>query len=106
MKVTVRCGCQTLKKEWSCQDVQAAYRNASSDPKEIPKNQYALGLLPCKSECKSKAKVADTGLHLRKSKALEVISLGITLSLFVQFKFSVFFIAIMEEDLYKCQRIF
>lgn len=83
MKVTVRCGCQTLKKEWSCQDVQAAYRNVSSDPKEIPKNQYALGLLPCNSECKSKAKAVDTGLHLRKSKALEVISFGIALSLFI-----------------------
>lgn len=70
-KVTVRCGCQTLKKEWSCQEVQAAYRNVSSNSKEIPKNQYALGLLPCNSECKGKAKVADTGLHLRKSKALE-----------------------------------
>ena len=46
-KVFVRCKCQTLKKEWFCQDVQAAHRNAGSDPRDIPKNQYGIGLLPC-----------------------------------------------------------
>ena len=46
-KVFVRCKCQTLKKKWFCQDVQAAHRNAGSDPTDIPKNQYGIGLLPC-----------------------------------------------------------
>ncbi|XP_057476794.1 NF-X1-type zinc finger protein NFXL2 isoform X1 [Actinidia eriantha] len=70
-KVTVRCGCQTLKKEWVCQDVQAAYRSAGRDPKDISKNQYGLGLLPCDSNCRSKIKAADTDLQHRKSKVSE-----------------------------------
>ena len=69
----MRCGCQTLKKEWVCQDVQAVYRSASRDPKDISKNQYGLGLLPCDSNCRSKIKVADTDLQHRKSKVSEVI---------------------------------
>ncbi|GMP69411.1 hypothetical protein CsSME_00028685 [Camellia sinensis var. sinensis] len=72
-KVTVRCGCQTLKKEWLCHDVQAAYRSARSDLKDISKNQYGLGLLPCNSGCRSKVKVADTELQHRKSTVLKVI---------------------------------
>lgn len=73
-KVFVRCKCQTLKKEWFCQDVQAAHRNAGSDPRDIPKNQYGIGLLPCNSACKSKVQVVDSELHSRKSKVMEVIS--------------------------------
>lgn len=65
-KVTVRCGCQTLKKEWVCQDVQAAYWGAGTDPKVVPKTQYGLGLLSCDSNCKGKVKVADAELHQRK----------------------------------------
>ncbi|XP_021904144.1 NF-X1-type zinc finger protein NFXL2 isoform X2 [Carica papaya] len=71
-KVTVRCKCQTLKKEWVCQDVQAAYRNAGYDPKDISKNQFGLGLLPCNSDCKSKIQAVESVLQLRKSKEIEV----------------------------------
>ncbi|CAK9171785.1 unnamed protein product, partial [Ilex paraguariensis] len=70
-KVTVRCGCQNLKKEWLCQDVQAAYRNTGYDPKDISKSNYGLSLLPCNSDCKSKVKVPDSELLLRKSKVVE-----------------------------------
>ncbi|XP_061975548.1 NF-X1-type zinc finger protein NFXL2 [Populus nigra] len=70
-KVTVRCQCQTLKKEMPCQEVQEAYHKAGSDPKDISKSHFGLGLLPCNSGCKSKAQVVDQELHLRKSKDLE-----------------------------------
>ncbi|CAK7325863.1 unnamed protein product [Dovyalis caffra] len=70
-KLTVRCQCQTLKKEMPCQEVQAAHRKAGSDPKGISKNHFGLGLLLCNSGCKSKAQVVDQELHLRKSKDLE-----------------------------------
>ncbi|XP_071934502.1 NF-X1-type zinc finger protein NFXL2-like [Coffea arabica] len=66
-KVIVRCGCQTLKKEWSCKDVQEAYRNAGSDPKDVPKTHFGLGLLPCDTDCRSKMKITDSELQLRKS---------------------------------------
>lgn len=61
-----------MKKEWLCNDVQAAYRNAGSDPKDISKNHYGLGLIPCNSGCKSKVQVVDSELQLRKSKVSEV----------------------------------
>ncbi|XP_023752902.1 NF-X1-type zinc finger protein NFXL2 [Lactuca sativa] len=70
-KVIVRCGCQSLKKEWACHQVQATYINNGRDPKDITKNQFGVGLLPCNSECKSKLKVDDPDLHLRKPKAPE-----------------------------------
>ncbi|XP_052185775.1 NF-X1-type zinc finger protein NFXL2 isoform X2 [Diospyros lotus] len=70
-KVTVRCGCQTLKKEWLCQDVQAAYCSAGTDLKDISKNQYGMGFLPCNSDCRSKVKVAEPELQHRKSKIVE-----------------------------------
>ncbi|KAJ6325098.1 hypothetical protein OIU76_012226 [Salix suchowensis] len=70
-KVTVRCQCQTLKKEMPCQEVQAAYHKAGSNPKDVSKSHFGLGLLPCNSGCKSKAQVVDQELHLRKSKDLE-----------------------------------
>ncbi|KAG7999105.1 hypothetical protein I3843_01G290000 [Carya illinoinensis] len=70
-KIFVRCKCQTLKREWLCQDVQAAYRNAGCDPRDIPKNQYGLGLLSCNCDCKSKVEVATSELQLRKSKVVE-----------------------------------
>ena len=73
-KVTVRCKCQTLKKEWICQDVQAAYRDTGYDPKDISKNQFGLGLLPCNSDCKSKIQEVDSALQLHKPKVLEVRS--------------------------------
>jgi hypothetical protein len=56
-----------------CQEVQAAYHKAGSDPKDISKSHFGLGLLPCNSGCKSKAQVVDQELHLRKSKDLEVL---------------------------------
>lgn len=70
-KVTVRCGCQTLKKEWHCLDVQAAYRNIGRDPQDISKNQFGLGLLRCNSDCKSKVQVVDSVLQSRKPKVEE-----------------------------------
>lgn len=73
-KVTVRCGCQSLKKEWLCHNVQAAYRDAGSDPKDVSKNQFGLGLIPCNSDCKSKQKVNDSELQLRRPKSVEVRS--------------------------------
>ncbi|KAF5752574.1 putative nuclear transcription factor X-box binding [Tripterygium wilfordii] len=70
-KVTIRCKCQTLKKEQLCQDVQATYRRAGCDPKDVSKNQFGIGLLPCNSDCKSKVQVVDPELNLRRSKPLE-----------------------------------
>ncbi|EOY17775.1 Sequence-specific DNA binding transcription factor isoform 1 [Theobroma cacao] len=70
-RVTVRCKCQTLKKEWVCQDVQAAYRDTGRDPNDISKNQFGLGLLPCNSNCKSKKQEVDSSLQLRNPKVLE-----------------------------------
>ena len=81
-KVTVRCKCQTLKKEWICQDVQAAYCDTGYDPKDISKNQFGLGLLPCNSDCKSKIQEVDSALQLLKPKVLEVRSFKIELALF------------------------
>jgi len=72
IKVVVRCKCLTLKKEWVCQDVQAAHRATGSDPKEVPKNQFGVGLLPCDSNCKSKLQVAESVLTQRNVKEIEV----------------------------------
>lgn len=66
IKVNVRCACNTLKKEWICQDVLKEYRQSGRDPKQIPKNQYAVGLLACGEDCVKKVKAADSELHLRK----------------------------------------
>lgn len=55
-----------------CHDVQAAYRNSGSDPKDVPKNQYGVGLIPCDDNCKSKVKVPDAELHFRQAKPREV----------------------------------
>lgn len=74
LKVTVRCGCQTLKKEWLCKDVQAAYRKATRDPKDIPKTQYGHGLLPCGSDCKSKVQAVESELSHRKPEVVGVMS--------------------------------
>lgn len=78
-KVTVRCGCQTLKKEWLCKDVQMAYCNDDRDPKEIPRTQFGSGLLPCNSECKNKVSPADSELQFPKFKVPEVITFTCTL---------------------------
>lgn len=73
-KVTVRCGCQTLKKEWLCKDVQAAYRKMDRDPKDISKTQFGYGLLPCGSDCKSKVQVVESELTQRKPEVNGVMS--------------------------------
>ncbi|GKD91457.1 hypothetical protein Tco_1366964, partial [Tanacetum coccineum] len=70
--VIVRCGCQTLKKDWPCHQVQAAYHSSGRDPKDITNNKFGLGILECNSDCKSKIKVDDLELHLQKPKAPEV----------------------------------
>ncbi|CAI0415927.1 unnamed protein product [Linum tenue] len=67
-KVTVRCQCQTLKKEWLCKDVQEAHCVAGSDPKDVSKKHFGLRLLPCNSDCKAKIQVVEQELHLRTSK--------------------------------------
>lgn len=72
IKVVVRCKCITLKKEWLCQDVQAAHRATGSDPKEVQKNQFGVGLLPCDSNCKSKLQMAESVLQQRNVKEIEV----------------------------------
>ncbi|KAG5125391.1 hypothetical protein JHK82_032128 [Glycine max] len=71
-KVTVRCKCHTLKKEWVCQDVQAAYHLAGCHPRDIPKNQFGIGLIPCNSDCNSKVQVVESELQLRKTRVTEV----------------------------------
>ncbi|XP_058075009.1 NF-X1-type zinc finger protein NFXL2 isoform X2 [Magnolia sinica] len=70
-KVVVRCACQNLKKEWLCQDVQAAHCNAGRNPSNISKNQFGLGLLPCNSECAGKLKAIGSELQFRKTKVIE-----------------------------------
>ncbi|CAM8943298.1 unnamed protein product [Rhodiola kirilowii] len=65
-KITVRCKCLSVKKEWLCQEVQAAYRKAGSNPEDLPKTQFGVGLLPCNSECKSKIQAVESELQLRK----------------------------------------
>lgn len=72
LKVVVRCKCLTLKKEWLCKDVQAAHRAAGSDPKDVQKNQFGVGLLPCDSNCKSKLQMAESVLQQRNVKEIEV----------------------------------
>lgn len=74
LKVVVRCKCLTLKKEWLCKDVQAAHRATGSDPKDVQKNHFGVGLLPCDSNCKSKQQMAESVLQQRNVKEIEVIS--------------------------------
>ncbi|KAG0477038.1 hypothetical protein HPP92_013879 [Vanilla planifolia] len=66
-KVTVRCACNNLKKEWLCCDVQSVYRDAGRDAKDVAKSQFGIGLIPCNAECASKVK-ANTELQIRKVK--------------------------------------
>lgn len=61
-----------MKKEWLCQDVQAAYHLDGCHPRDIPKNQFGIGLIPCNSDCKSKVQVVESELQLRKSRVTEV----------------------------------
>lgn len=68
----MRCGCHNLKKEWLCQDVLTAYRKAGRDPKDIIKSQFGVGLLPCNEDCKSKVKIVESEMQLRKTKVTEV----------------------------------
>ncbi|EMS48479.1 NF-X1-type zinc finger protein NFXL2 [Triticum urartu] len=65
-KVNVRCACNTLKKEWVCQDVLKEYRRSGRDPKEVPKGQFGVGLLACGGDCVKKVNVSAAELHLRK----------------------------------------
>lgn len=74
-KVTARCGCNNLKKDWRCQDALTAYRKAGRDPKDITKSQFGIGLIPCNEECRSKVKVVEPVPHLRKAKVTQVILL-------------------------------
>ncbi|PWA40585.1 PLAC8 motif-containing protein [Artemisia annua] len=73
----VRCGSQTLKKDWPCHQVQAAYQSSGGDQKDITKNQFGLELLECNSDCKSKLEVDDSELQLRKPKAPEKMELDV-----------------------------
>lgn len=71
-KVNVRCACNTLKKEWICQDVLKEYRRSGRDPKEVSKGQFGVGLLACGGDCTKKVKVSDSELHLRKSQEIKI----------------------------------
>ncbi|XP_073001752.1 NF-X1-type zinc finger protein NFXL2 isoform X1 [Typha latifolia] len=70
-KVIVRCACNTLRKDWLCQDVFKAYRDAGLDPKDILKSQFGVGLLPCGLDCTRKVKIVDSELLLRKSNEIK-----------------------------------
>ncbi|XP_010543727.1 PREDICTED: NF-X1-type zinc finger protein NFXL2 isoform X2 [Tarenaya hassleriana] len=72
-KVIVRCKCQTVKKELFCQDVQAMYRDKGSDPKDIPKNRFGIGVLPCNADCMSKIRAAEATLQQRKPKEADKV---------------------------------
>lgn len=67
-KVTVRCSCQRLKKEWVCMDVQAAHLKSNHSLKAVTKSMFGLGLLPCDKECKKllEQKVVHSELQQRK----------------------------------------
>lgn len=96
LKVTVRCACQNLKKEWRCQDVQNAYHTNGNNLKDVSKNRFGLGILPCNSECMVKLKARDSELLLRKTNVVEVpdilneFSLSIKLFLSVWYHFSLY----------------
>ncbi|URD85055.1 hypothetical protein MUK42_28528 [Musa troglodytarum] len=66
-KVNVRCACNNLKKEWLCQEVLKAYRSSGRDPKDVPKNQFGVGILACSTECENKVKVVKSELQHRKA---------------------------------------
>ncbi|MQL88742.1 hypothetical protein Taro_021316 [Colocasia esculenta] len=70
-KVSVRCACNNLRKEWVCQDAQDALCNMGRDPKDIPRSQFGLGILPCNSDCASKLKIVESELLPRKPKVTE-----------------------------------
>ncbi|GAB4837396.1 hypothetical protein Ancab_002269 [Ancistrocladus abbreviatus] len=70
-EVTVYYGC--LKKVWLCQDVQAAYRKSGSNPKDVLKSQFGVGLLPCNLDCKTKIRVVESELQLCRAIVQEVI---------------------------------
>ncbi|ONK67921.1 uncharacterized protein A4U43_C05F5220 [Asparagus officinalis] len=72
-KVTVRCGCNNLKKDWICQDAINAYKKAGRDPKDITKTQFGVGLLACNEDCRSKIKVVDSEPQLRKAKVTQSV---------------------------------
>ncbi|KAJ4761444.1 NF-X1-type zinc finger protein NFXL2 [Rhynchospora pubera] len=66
-KVTVRCSCNGLKKEWICQDVLKAYKNSGRDPKDISKSQFGVGLLACGRNCIKEVQKDDSEMYLRKT---------------------------------------
>ncbi|XP_020522415.1 NF-X1-type zinc finger protein NFXL2 isoform X2 [Amborella trichopoda] len=72
-KVTVRCVCLHLKKQWLCHDVQAACCNSKHDMREISRSQFGIGLLPCTSECDiaCKKKTTNPEVHQRKITMME-----------------------------------
>ena len=72
MKVNVRCACNTLKREWVCRDVLKEYSRSGRDPKEVPKGQFGVGLLPCGGDCVKKVEVSAPELHLRKVQEIKV----------------------------------
>ncbi|KAI0526869.1 hypothetical protein KFK09_002462 [Dendrobium nobile] len=80
-KVTVRCACNSLKKEWLCRDVQNLYRQTDRDPKDVVKSLFGIGLIPCNADCKSKVKVADAELQIQKvpvPKGIDVVAAAVT----------------------------
>lgn len=72
-KVTVRCACQRLKKEWLCCDAQAAQPTKGTQKSAVS----GVGILPCDQECsrlaaERRAKEESEELRHRKSKEPEV----------------------------------
>lgn len=90
LKVNVRCSCNTLKQEWICQDVLKEYRRSGRDPKEVPKNQFGVGLLACGGDCIKKIKVKNSELHHRKSLENKVQDITIIALLFCVFVSSIY----------------
>ncbi|KAM7499374.1 hypothetical protein LguiA_023788 [Lonicera macranthoides] len=74
-KVTVRCACQTLKKEWACHEVQAAYRNSDCKSKVKYKYQAKLGTINLNSSGLAKIK-HPTFYTLQRRNCITVESLS------------------------------
>jgi NF-X1-type zinc finger protein NFXL1 len=65
-KVTVRCSCNTLKKELICQDVLKVYKKLGRDPKDISKSHFGV-VLSCGTNCIKQVEKTESELHLRKT---------------------------------------
>lgn len=79
-----------------------AYCHDDRDPKEIPKSQFGLGLLPCNSDCRKKVTPADSELKFRKSEVLEVSKVNTLgklhpLLLWLRISYTLYFLSSVSE---------